>query len=181
MGQDILNTLKTYGQDHLLQFWNELDRSGRDRLAAQLAEIDWPEMQRLISEYVLRKPVTDVPEDLSPAPYFPLRPRDEAQCRLYEQATAAGMALLRGGKVAALTVAGGQGTRLGFDGPKGTYPISPVKSKTLFQYFAETIARIGVKYGHPMRWYIMTSEMNNAATKQHFSSDALVYYDQRNE
>ena len=156
MYQELFNKLKPHGQEHLLRFWNELDECGKKNLAAQLDEIDWDEMDSLIRDYVINKPVTDIPSDLSPAPYFPLRPRDAAQSELYAQSAEYGRQLLREGKVAALTVAGGQGTRLGFDGPKGTYPISPVKSKTLFRYFAESIGRIGRKYGAPVKWYIMT-------------------------
>ena len=171
MDRQLFDQLKKYGQEHLLRFWDDLDDSGKKKLAEQLNEIDWEDMDGLIRDYVLQKPVTDIPADLSPAPYFSLQPVNAEQRKLYEQATETGRRLLREGKVAALTVAGGQGTRLGFDGPKGTYPISPIKGKTLFRYFAESIARIGEKYGAAMKWYIMTSVMNNAATKEHFEEN----------
>jgi len=171
MYQELFNKLQAHGQEHLLRFWNELDDCGKKNLATQLEDIDWDEMDQLIRDYVINKPITEIPADLSPSPYFPLHPADTEQADLYNKAEEYGRKLLREGKAAALTVAGGQGTRLGFDGPKGTYPISPVKSKTLFRYFAETICRIGKKYGAPMKWYIMTSVMNNAATKQHFEEN----------
>ena len=66
--------------------------------------------------------------------------------------------------MAAFTVAGGQGTRLGYDGPKGTYPVTPVSQKTLFQVFAEKIARSGERFGVTIPWFILTSEINNEAT-----------------
>jgi UDP-N-acetylglucosamine/UDP-N-acetylgalactosamine diphosphorylase len=68
----------------------------------------------------------------------------------------------RQGRVAAFTVAGGQGTRLGYDGPKGTYPVTPVSEKTLFQVFAEKIARSSERFGVTIHWFILTSEINNA-------------------
>ena len=52
-----------------------------------------------------------------------------------------GRQALRDGRVAAFTVAGGDGSRLGWDGPKGTYPITPIKGHSLFRVFAEKIMR----------------------------------------
>jgi len=79
---------------------------------------------------------------------------------------------LRAGRVAAFTVAGGQGTRLGYDGPKGTFPVTPIKKKTLFQVFAEKIHAAGARYGKPLHWFIMTSHANHAATEAFFVEHA---------
>jgi hypothetical protein len=70
--------------------------------------------------------------------------------------------------VAAFTVAGGQGTRLGYDGPEGTFPVTPLKRKPLFQVFAEKILAAGRRYGRPLHWFIMTSHANHAATEAFF-------------
>jgi UDP-N-acetylglucosamine/UDP-N-acetylgalactosamine diphosphorylase len=78
--------------------------------------------------------------------------------------------LISQGKVAAFVVAGGQGTRLGFDGPKGIFPISPVKNKTLFQIFAETISAVSQKYHTVCPWYIMTSPLNHEQTLKIFDA-----------
>lgn len=80
-----------------------------------------------------------------------------------------GRSILAAGKVAALTVAGGQGTRLGFDGPKGAFPISPVKRKTLFQLFAEAILATERRYETRIPWYVMTSPSNDEQTQAFFS------------
>lgn len=162
------NELKKYGQEHLLKFYNELDAAGKKELETQLEQIDWEELNKLIKEYVLEKPHVEIPSDLSPAPFFPINPGTEKDKKYYAEAYKKGEELLKQGKVAALTVAGGQGTRLGFDGPKGTYPITPLKKKTLFQYFAENISRISKKYSSRMVWYIMTSELNDQQTKSFF-------------
>ena len=66
-----------------------------------------------------------------------------------------------------------QGTRLGFDGPKGTYPIAPVTGKTLFEYFASSILRAGEKFGKPLTWYVMTSLLNREATEAFFREHAF--------
>jgi len=87
--------------------------------------------------------------------------------------------LISAGKVAAFVVAGGQGTRLGFDGPKGDFPISPVINKTLFQIFAETIDAVSEKYQTTCPWYIMTSPLNRTETGKIFERNS--YYGLRRE
>ncbi len=156
------------GQEHVLRFFDQLDESGQRRLLDQLSALDFKELETLIAEYVLRRPRIEIPPDLGPAPYFPLHPADSVQGVYYQRARARGEELLRAGAVSCLTVAGGQGTRLGFDGPKGTYPIGPVTDRSLFAYFAGGIRRAGEKYGAPITWYIMTSLLNRAATEEFF-------------
>ena len=164
----LLKQIEAAGQTEVLRFWDELDEAGQRKLARQLAEIDWTKLPGLIRGYVLRKPQTAIPDDLAPAPFFPLVPKDDAARELYRRAAAAGKAALQSGRVCCLTVAGGQGTRLGFDGPKGTYPIGPVSGNSLFSFFAGAILRAGIKYGRPLTWYIMTSVLNREATVDFF-------------
>lgn len=159
------------GQGHLLRFLPELDAADGERLAAQLTAIDWTEIIRLIREHVLAKPTVAIAANLRPAGYFPLVPMDDAQRDLYRRAEARGVELIREGRVAALTVAGGQGTRLGYDGPKGTFPITPVRRKPPFQYFAEALLRAGEKYGAAIPWCIMTSPGNDADTRAFFAAN----------
>ncbi|MBS1371041.1 MAG: UDPGP type 1 family protein [Lentisphaeria bacterium] len=166
--QELLKKTAAAGQEQLLRFWNELSAAEKAELAAQIEAIDFTEMADLIRKYVLNRPETAIPADLGPAPYFPLVPRDAEQAELYRRAYARGVELLKAGKVSCLTVAGGQGTRLGFDGPKGTYPIGPVTGRSLFRYFAESIRRAGEKYGKPLTWYVMTSLLNREATEAFF-------------
>ena len=169
--EELLGLLRPWGQEHLLRFWDSLAPSGRERLAAQIRAIDWPVFHEWIRKYVIQKPVTEIPADLAPAPYYPLKPRDREQAAVYRAAVQTGEELLRAGKVAGFTVAGGQGTRLGFAGPKGTFPIGVVSGKSLFQLFAEGILRAGEKYGRPLFWYIMTSPVNDSATRRFFDEN----------
>ena len=76
---------------------------------------------------------------------------------------------MRAGKIAAFTVAGGQGTRLGYDGPKGTLAVSPINGKPLFQLFAEQILGMSEKHGAVIPWYVMCSPLNLEATVSHFT------------
>ena len=169
----LFDRLKNAGQLEILRFWDELDEAGQQKLAGQLAGINWAELPGLIRDYVLNKPRTVIPDDLAPAAFFPLVPKDAATRELYRRAAAAGEKALRDGRVCCLTVAGGQGTRLGFDGPKGTYPIGPVSGSSLFSYFAGAIRRAGVKYGRRLSWYIMTSLLNRDATVEFFERNAF--------
>ena len=106
---------------------------------------------------------------LWPASYFPLIPENSEQKILYEQAFEHGESLVRAGKIAAFTVAGGQGTRLGYDGPKGTLAVSPINGKPLFQLFAEQILGMSEKHGAVIPWYVMCSPLNLEATVSHFT------------
>ncbi|HEY0008316.1 MAG TPA: UDPGP type 1 family protein, partial [Tepidisphaeraceae bacterium] len=96
---------------------------------------------------------------------------------LYKKALARGHELLKAGKVAAFLVAGGQGTRLGYDGPKGEYPVTPIKNKPLFQVFAEQLLAHGQGAGKPIPWYVMTSDINDVPTRAFFAKNKYFGYD----
>ncbi|MDR0931978.1 MAG: UTP--glucose-1-phosphate uridylyltransferase [Victivallales bacterium] len=168
---ELLKKTAAFGQEQLLRFWNELSAEQKKELSSEIDAIDFAALADLISKYVLTSNHNSIPGDLTPAPYFPLDPRNAEQKELYLRASERGEELLRAGRVSCLTVAGGQGSRLGFDGPKGTYPIGPVTGRTLFGYFAESIKRAGEKYGKKLSWYIMTSLLNREATETFFKEN----------
>ena len=147
MNCELEKAIRNAGQEHLLRYISELGADELKDFTAELEAVNWKDIPDLAKEYVLKRPEITIPSDLSPAGFFPLNPVDEQMAELYKSAEAKGAELLKAGKVCCLTVAGGQGTRLGFDGPKGTYPIGPVSNRTLFSYFAESIARASEKYG----------------------------------
>jgi UDP-N-acetylglucosamine/UDP-N-acetylgalactosamine diphosphorylase len=159
--------LKKTGQAHVLRYWDELSDAQRAALLDQVESVDWEACAALVEPYVRNRPHVKVPDDIRPVPVLPAQPA-EADRAEYERARALGVAALRGGKVAAFTVAGGQGTRLGFDGPKGAFRISPIRNAPLFQLFAEQILGTQRRYGHALDWYIMTSPGNHAATQSFF-------------
>jgi UDP-N-acetylglucosamine/UDP-N-acetylgalactosamine diphosphorylase len=146
---------------------NELAASD-PRLAEQVDALDWDELQAAVEECIFKKEETGLPENYGPASYFPLNPETPEQKILYAQAFEHGEGLVRTGKTTAFTVAGGQGTRLGYDGPKGTLSVSPIKGKALFQLFAEQILGVSEKYGVVIPWYVMCSPLNLEATIAHF-------------
>ena len=169
--EKLVERLNRTGQTHLLKFFDDIPEEKQRTYLRELEALDLELLQELIASYVLQKPVIDLPAGLEPAPYFPLQPRSVAEADYYLQADRAGAEALSAGKVAALTVAGGQGSRLGFDGPKGTYPIAPVSGKTLFQYFAESLRSASRKYNSQLHWYIMTSVLNDRATRDFFADN----------
>ncbi len=163
--------LAGHGQEHLLAFWDRLGAGARRDLLAQITALDFDEIDHLAARHVKGGDAASVPEDIEPASYYPAAPRSPEDGKKYTKAAELGKKLISGGKVAAFVVAGGQGTRLGFEGPKGDFPISPVKNKTLFRLFAEQIAGASQKYRAKCPWYVMTSALNYAATLGIFESN----------
>ncbi len=161
-------TLDAVGQPHLLEHYASLDADAQAALLAQIEAIDWPEVARLIESHVKNKPSFELAGTIEPAPSYPKQPADDVQAEKYAEAYATGEKLLRNGKVAAFCVAGGQGTRLGWDGPKGTFPASPIREASLFQLFAEQLLKLRAKYGAVVPFYVMTSPINHEATVTFF-------------
>ena len=170
--EELLKVLEPNGQAQILTYWDELDENQREQLAQQILEIDWPTVTKW-AENALKGESAPIPFDkLTPAPYHALIPETEEEKAFQTKAYQHGVELLKSGKVAAFTVAGGQGTRLGYDGPKGTYKVSPAMNKSLFQIFAESLLRNQAKYGCKFTWYIMTSKINDAATRAFFEENS---------
>jgi len=163
--QMIRETASNYGQEHVFRFWDELDAAGRERLLGDLAQVDFPLMERLVETWVKNTPVAEAFKKIEPVPVIPVvdpeRPDAQAALAIGEEA-------LRAGRVGLFLVAGGQGTRLGFDGPKGSYPIGGLTEKTLFQYHAEKILNLQQRYDCVLPWYIMVSQANGPATEAFF-------------
>jgi UDP-N-acetylglucosamine/UDP-N-acetylgalactosamine diphosphorylase len=166
--QELIDLFQKAGQGQVFRYFDRLSEEGKRSLLAEAEEIDLAEIDRLVRTLVAGGAAR--PLDLSglgPAPYEPLVSNggDPAQ---WAKAVATGEAALRAGRVATFTVAGGQGTRLGYDGPKGTFPVTPVRRRPLFQVFAWKILAASRRYGRPIHWFIMTSHQNHEATEAFF-------------
>jgi UDP-N-acetylglucosamine/UDP-N-acetylgalactosamine diphosphorylase len=167
-GDELIEVFRRAGQGRVFSFYDRLDQPARQRLLAEAAEIDLAEIDRLNRSLTAGGAGKARFDDLAPAPYEP-RPEEGGDPAAWAEAKAAGEAALRAGKVAAFTVAGGQGTRLGYDAPKGTFGVTPVRRKPLFQVFAEKIRAAGLRHGRPLHWFIMTSHQNHEATEAFFA------------
>ncbi len=165
---DIQEKLQQHGQGHLLRFYDELAEHQQINLLEQIAKIDFHQLDRLIESHVKQHPPVQISEGIRPPETEPRRPADQDTQARHAEARAHGQKLLREGKVAAFVVAGGQGTRLGYEGPKGCLEVTPVVKKSLFQVFAEQILAATRRYGKPIPWYVMTSPINDVATRAFF-------------
>lgn len=163
----VKTTLETVGQGHVLKHYSTLDDTAKASLLSECEGIDWPEVARLIESHVKQKPDFKLSDDIQPAPWYPYQPTEELQPK-YDRARTLGEKMVGEGKVAAFTVAGGQGTRLGWDGPKGTFPATPIRGATLFACFAEYLHKVEAKFGQAVPWYVMTSPINDAPTRAFF-------------
>lgn len=170
-----VDLLKRHDQSQLLAFWDDLNETSREKLLSQLENIDFDLMSTL-----LRK------EDESPdfgamamrAELPPAVASDGSGAAwTVEQARHRGEAALRAGEVATVLVAGGQGTRLGFDQPKGMFPIGPVSGRTLFQIFADRLKATQQRYGQRVPLFLMTSAATDAATRDYFESNEFLGLD----
>jgi UDP-N-acetylglucosamine/UDP-N-acetylgalactosamine diphosphorylase len=169
--KEIKKLLQKHHQSHLWAFWDQLDTAQRQNLFTQIQHLDLPKIDDWVANFIKKPPSSQVTADFAPASAYGPTTADPRQKRKYASAVELGKELISAGKVAALVVAGGQGTRLGFDGPKGNFSITPIKNKTLFQLFAETIAAVWEKYNTTCPWYIMTSPLNHTETINIFRSN----------
>ena len=158
--------LAPFGQQHVLRFWDRLDDAGRSRLAGQVDSFDLERIDELAKTRVLSAaPAAAL--DIGPIEVTRF-PRTAEEHAAFERARRAGEDVLRQGRVGCLVVAGGQGTRLGIDVPKGTFPIGPVSGKSLFDLHVERVRALGRNYRTRIPLLIMTSPVNDAATREFF-------------
>src|SRR6056297_83792 len=171
--KDIRAHYEANGQGHVFAFFDSLSDEEKASLEEQAKAIDLSEVASLVSDLIHSKSEGNsaIADDLQPADYIPLPDKDEGDKAYWKKARKKGESALRTGRVAAFTVAGGQGTRLGYDGPKGTFGVTPVLKASLFQVFAEKILASSRIYGTQIPWYIMTSVINHEETVAFFEKN----------
>jgi UDP-N-acetylglucosamine/UDP-N-acetylgalactosamine diphosphorylase len=166
--ESVKNLLERHNQGHVLDFWGQLAGSERRRLLAQIEAVDFSRIGDWAADSVRKSAAPSSGVEFSAADCYGAVPQGSGQEQKYARAREFGRELIAAGKVAAFVVAGGQGTRLGFEGPKGDFAVSPVERKTLFQIFAETISAVSAKYNATCPWYVMTSRLNSRETERIF-------------
>lgn len=164
-------------QNHIFKYWDELPSASRNALMDQIRQIDFDLLQKL-QAYGSHHADSDSSQKMEPADYIGI-PRTDEEKERAESAKQIGEQVIGEGRIGAFVVAGGQGTRLGFDGPKGMFPIGSVTNKTLFQLHAEKILAANRKYNVNIPWYIMTSETNDEATQQYFQQNNYLGLDEK--
>lgn len=167
--EDVAPAVEAAGQGHLLAYVDELDDAAKAAFARQLAAVDWDALPGVIERY-RHAGAAESFGSMEPPVVCGVEGASGDRAIDGDAARAAGLEMIKAGKVAALTVAGGQGTRLGFDGPKGTLPIGPASGRTLFEVFADQIRSAGAWAGRPIPWLIMTSPQNHGQTLAFFEA-----------
>lgn len=165
------------GQSHIFKWWGEISPAEQKHLLEQTATIDFQFVHKLFNDNRQKPPNTRL-GDLVP-PQIITVPKNASELALAQRARQIGEKSLRRGEIAVLTVAGGHGTRLGSNGPKGTLPIAPISGKSVFQLHAEKIRAIQQKYDTCIPWYIMTSETNDRMTQEFFRSNGFFGLDSK--
>lgn len=167
MKYDLLATVTPYGQEHLLAHWDRLDAAQQDQLAQEIHSVNFSLMDRLYQQPDRKDDIRALADQAQEPPAFCMG--SQASQFSPEEAIARGEEALRAGEVAVMLVAGGQGTRLGFDAPKGMYPIGPISKKTLFQIHVERIVAASVRYARRIPLCVMTSPATHEPTLRFFS------------
>lgn len=165
--EELRERLQQHGQGHLLQWWDELDSAQREALAEQIETIDFDLLQLVRGTSMLRAVVLEE-ERIEPPAHVVRLPQTSEDRDVWWAAEKAGTRALADGKVGAILVAGGQGTRLGFEAPKGMYPIGPVSGATLFQILTEQLLARSRRAGKVIPYYVMTSDPTHDATIDFF-------------
>ncbi len=166
----MINNQQQNRQAHLFKHCESLDASDRQLFEHRLANIDIAKINQLYDSLVKSSSPLIQPKTIEPI--TPHKPTEE-QINNY---TRIGYEALKNGKVAALLLAGGQGSRLGHIGPKGTYDIAVAGGKSLFELHANYLKVQNEKVGHVMHWLIMTSALNHAATVEFFETNNYFGY-----
>ena len=168
--EEIENILKKYGQEHLLKHYNELDERKKEILLKQIDEIDFDLVNKLYDSTKEQK--VSASDKITPIDYLDKFKLNDQ----YKYFETMGKKAIKEGKLAAVTMAGGQGTRLGHSGPKGTYDIGLDSHKSLFELLADNLKEEGKKYDVIIPWFIMTSRENNKDTVEFFEKHRYFGY-----
>jgi len=158
------------GQSHLFAFWDQLTARQQDQLLGEIMLANCDRIRSLYESCGEKSDWAELARRAEPPQAVRLDGQDN-QCSAAD-AKAAGEQALRQAKVAAILVAGGQGTRLGFNHPKGMYPVGPVSNATLFQILFEKILAIGRRYGVEIPLYIMTSDATHIETEDYLKEQS---------
>ena len=169
--EEVKAILKKYGQEHLLNHYDKLDDAHKKKLLEQINEIDFELVNSLYES--TKKEIKNDKDEITPIDYLDKFKLGD-KYRYYEDI---GKKAIKEGKLAAVTMAGGQGTRLGHDGPKGTYDIGLDSHKSLFELLCDGLKEEGKKYGVTIPWFIMTSKENNEATEKFFKEHKYFGYE----
>lgn len=166
ISRELWERLHAHGQQHVLRHWPELDEDQRHGLARQLESLDFDLIAKLVAGAEAKPDYEGLAARATPPPA--VRSNGTGAAWNAADARAAGRQALLEGRVGAVIVAGGQGTRLGFDLPKGMFPVGPLSGRTLFQCFADKLLAMRQHFQVAIPLYIMTSPLTHAETVRYW-------------
>ena len=169
-----LNSLKKYGQEHILRNYENLNEDEKEKMLNQILTIDLNQINDLYES--TKKAVSFANDKIEPIDYVDKSSLTEEELKKYNQL---GEDAIKQGKYAVVTMAGGQGTRLGHNGPKGTFMLGLENDKSIFEILADSLKLSQEKYGVIIPWYIMTSRENNDQTEKFFKENNYFGYDSK--
>ena len=174
--QDTIDILKLYSQEHIIKLLEKLNEQEKEELLEQINNIDFQQMKEL---YDNTKKTIELKENkIEPLKYCD---KNKLAKNEKEELDSLGENIIRNGQYAVVTMAGGQGTRLGHPGPKGTFKLDVYgKGKYLFEILCENLKEANKKYNTIIPWYIMTSKENNKETIEFLEKNNYFGYDKNN-
>ena len=170
--ESAMKCLKKYGQEHILNNYNNLSDEKKEKLLNQILTIDLNQITELYES--TKKEVSFANDKIEPIDFVDKSALSQEELDKYN--TLGGNAI-KEGKYAVVTMAGGQGTRLGHNGPKGTFKLGLENDKSIFEILIDNLKENNEKYGVTIPWYIMTSRENNDQTENFFKENNYFGYD----
>ena len=158
--------LQKYGQEQVLNRYKYLSDEKKEKLINQIKNIDFDQIKELFD--ITQKSVKRIDGEVSSINFVD---KSKLSKEEYEKYYDIGSRIIKDGKYAVVTMAGGQGTRLGYVAPKGTFKIGGGVDKSLFEALSDTIKDAKNKFDTTIPWYIMTSRENNDATEKFFEKN----------
>ena len=173
--KQVEQTLAKYGQEQLLDEYNRLtDKKEKQDFLDSILTIDFNQVKTLYENSKEKPSFMD--SKIEPIDYTD---KSKLSKEEYEKYKAIGEKKIKEGKLAVVTMAGGQGTRLGHSGPKGTYDLGLDTHKSIFEILTDTLNEARKKYEVDIPWYIMTSEENNKPTVEFFKQHNFFGYPEK--
>lgn len=164
--------LSENNQEEIIEILNKVDNEKKEKLIKQILTINFEQLNELY-EMASKKPEI-LEKKIEHAKYVNKDKLSEEEKKKY---ISMGEDVIKNNQYAVVTMAGGQGTRLGHKGPKGTFKLNvEPEPKYLFQILAESLIRTNKKYNVTLHWYIMTSTENNADTVEFFENNNYFGY-----
>lgn len=164
--------LKKYKQEQILKNYEKMSDEEKSNLLDQILTINMDQITELYKGTQVK--ISFANDKIEPIEYIDKSKLSDEEFAKYEKL---GTDAIKAGKYAVVTMAGGQGTRLGHSGPKGTFKLGLKEDKSIFEILIDSLKKANEKYGITIPWYIMTSRENNEQTTNFFEENNYFGYD----